>query len=216
MVIAAYVLYAAIQIALLAFAIRLLLRDRHWLLAAFVINVFGLAYDNLAIGLGSLIGPGDTLMALSYPRYAIHALTTPLFGMIGLCLAQSAGVGWARSRAASTAFWAITLPALAWAIYTDLIALRLEPATSMGTLRYANAAASGAPIPAIIAITLLIICGGGILARARWPWLLIGALVMFATAGSAAKLGVVANLGEIALVAGIVATAQRFPRRIPH
>ncbi len=215
MVTTAYLCYAAVQLVMFTFLVRLVARDRHWLLVACAINVFGLVYDNLILGLGYLLGPGPTLMALNYPRYLIHALTTPLFGLLGLYLARNAGARWARGRAATVIFWLLTVPALARAIYLDLIILRLEPVATMGPLRYSNASLSAPPLSEITVIVLLIVCGAGLLARARWPWLLLGSLLMFIAAGLAPKIGVVANLGEVALVAGIVATAWRFPRPAP-
>lgn len=210
MITLAYMVYAAVQFALLFLAARLFSRNPHWIMVPFLINVFGLSYDNLIIGLGHLIGPGPTLLALNYPRYAIHALTTSLFGVLGLHLARQAGVGWAQGRGVTIAFWVITLPTLARAIYIDLITLRMEPVLSMGTLRYANASAGGPPISEIVSIVLLIICGIGIAVHTRWPWLLLGSLVMFTMASIAPTIGIVANFGEIALVAGIVITAHRF------
>jgi hypothetical protein len=210
MVTAAYIGYAAVQLVLLASLVRLFARHPHWVLVPFLINVFGLAYDNLAVGAGQLIGPGPLLMALSVPRYAIHALTTPLYGLVGLHLARHAGVRWAQGRGMLIVFTLITLPALALGIYTDLIVLHMEPVVSMGTLRYANASASGPPLPSIAAIIMLIACGIGVAIHTRWPWLLLGALVMFVMAGAAAKVGVISNFGEIAMVAGMVATGYRF------
>lgn len=212
MVTAAHLIYATAQIALLVLAIRLLARDRHWLLLIFVLNIFGLVYDNLVIGLGHLIGPGETLMALNYPRYVVHALTTPVLGMVGLYLARNVAVEWAWGRKATVTFWVITVAALGWAIYTDLLLLRMELVSFAETVRYANAAANGPPLPSLASMTLLMFCGIGIFVHARWPWLFLGSLVVFTTAAFAAGIGVVANLGEIAMVAGIVATAQRFPR----
>lgn len=209
---AVYLAYAIAQLVLTVFLVRLYLRDRHWTLLAFAINVAGICYDNLAIGFGHLIGPGPTLMALNYPRYLIHATTTPLIGMLGLYLARNAGVAWAWGRKALVIFWAITIPILALAIYNDLIMLRLEPAYSAGTLRYANAAAEGPPLPAIVGMLMVLVCGVAIIIRARWPWLFLGALVMFVLAAAAASLGLVANLGEVAFVSGVVATCMRFPR----
>jgi phosphoglycerol transferase MdoB-like AlkP superfamily enzyme len=38
----------------------------------------GLVYENLILGLGGLIGYGDTLKALNTPRFISHALFTPM------------------------------------------------------------------------------------------------------------------------------------------
>lgn len=210
MVTIAYVCYALTQLVLLGFAVRLFARNPHWIFIPFLINVFGLAYDNLMIGLGHLLGPGQTLMALNYPRYFIHALTTSLFGLLGLHLARHAGVRCAQGRGMLISFLLITLPALARAIYVDLIMLRMVPVESMGTLRYANAFVSGPPLSEIVSILLVIVCGIAVVAHTRWPWLLVGSLVMFIMAAIAPTIGIIANFGEIALVVGLVTTGYRF------
>jgi hypothetical protein len=212
MVTAAHLVYAVAQTALLVLAVRLLVRDRHWTLLVFVINIAGLVYDNLVIGLGHLIGPGETLMALNYPRFLVHAATTPLLGMLGLYLTRNTGVDWAWGRKALITFWTLTLAMLGWAIYNDLVLLRMEPVAFAETVRYANAAVSGPPLPAITVMTLVMFCGIAVFVRARWPWLFLGSLVVFTTAAFAASIGVVANLGEIFFVAGTIATGYRFPR----
>lgn len=211
MVTAAYLVYALAQLALLVMVVRLLLRDRHWTYAVLTVNVAGLVYDNLILGFGAQIGAGATLMALNYPRFVIHALTTPLLGMIGLYLARNAAVEWAWGRRALISFWALSLAALAWSAYTDLALLRLE-LVSEGALRYRNAGVSGPPLPAITAMVLLMFAGMGVIIRTRSAWLFTGALVMFSAAAFAASIGLVANLGEIVLVAGLVVTGMRFQR----
>lgn len=207
MVSTAYLAYAFAQFGLLVTAIRLFIRNPHWVLVPFLINTTGLVYDNLAIGFGHLIGPGQTLMLLNYPRYIIHATTTSFLGLLGLYLAQQAGVAWAKQRPMVIAFWCVTLLALSRGIYIDLIKLDMVQTFDMGTLRYSNAAMTGAPFSEIAAILMVMVCGLGIAIHNRWPWLFLGALTMFIMASLAAKIGVIANLGEIALVAGIVVTA---------
>lgn len=212
MVTAAHLVYALAQLAMLVLALRLLARDRHWTLAIFVINIAGLVYDNLVIGFGHLIGPGDTLMALNYPRFLVHALTTPLLGMLGLYLTRNAAVEWAWGRKALITFWVVSLSMLGWAVYNDLVLLRMEPAFFAETVRYANEAVQGPPLPAIASMTLVMFCGIAVFVRARWAWLFLGSLIVFTTAAFAASIGVVANLGEVFFVAGAVATGYRFPR----
>lgn len=212
MVTAAHLVYALAQLGLLILIIRLLARDRHWTLALLAVNVAGLVYDNLVLALGYLAGPGDMLMALNYPRFLVHALTTPLLGMLGLYLARNAAVEWAWGRRALITFWVLSLSALAWSAYTELGLLRLELVADGGALRYRNAGTSGPPLPAITAMVLLMFAGMGVFIRTRWAWLFVGALVMFSAAAFASTIGVIANLGEVALVAGLAFTSRAFGR----
>lgn len=207
----AHVVYAVAHLALLVLTIRLFARDRRWTLLLLGVSIAGLAYDNLVIGLGHLIGPGDTLMALNYPRFLIHVVTTPLLAILGLDMVRNTTIEWAWGRRAAISFWLLTVAMLAWGAYNDLVLLRMEPVTFGETVRYANAAVKGPPLPALVVMVLLMFCGIGVFVRTRWPWLLVNTIVMFTAAAFAASIGVVANLGELALMLGLVLTAQRFP-----
>ncbi|MEI7772257.1 MAG: hypothetical protein WCI67_19865 [Chloroflexales bacterium] len=217
MVTAVHVIYAAAHLAMLWMSIRLFARDRRWTLLALAVTIAGLVYDNLVLGLGSLIGPGATLMSLNYPRFVIGAITLPLLGMLGLDLARNTTIEWAWTRRAAVSFWLLTLSMLAWGLAYDVVSLRMvltpTDAASYATeaLRYTNDAVKGPPLPALTVMTLLMFCGIGVFVRTRWPWLLVNAIIMFTVAAFASGFGIVANLGELVLIVGLVLTAQRFP-----
>ncbi len=160
MVTAVHVVYAAAHLALLAMAVRLLIRDRRWTLLLLSVSIAGLVYDNLVIGLGHLIGPGATLMGLNYPRFLIHAITTPLLGILGLDLVRNTTIEWAWSRRAAVSFWLLTLSMLAWGFYNDVILLTMEQVNFAETVRYANAAVKGPPLPALTVMVLLDVLAG--------------------------------------------------------
>ncbi|WP_129633694.1 hypothetical protein [Candidatus Oscillochloris fontis] len=205
-----YFACASIQFNLLAAATRLFIRNPHWVLIPFLTTVTALVYDNLVIGLGHMIGPGRTLMLLNYPRYITHATASSFFGLVGLYLAQQAGVTWAKQRTMIVTFWGVTLLALGRGIYVDMIKLDMVPNFDMGTLRYSNAATRGLPLPEMATILMVMVSGLGIAIHNRWPWLFVGSLTMFVMAGLARKIGIMANIGEMALVAGIVVTGYHF------
>lgn len=211
MVTAAHLIYAALHVALLVVALRLLGRDRRWTMAILAITIASLVYDNLVIGLGHLLGPGELLQSLNFPRFLAHAIFTPLLGIIGLELARNGSVDWAWTRRGAISFWVLVLSAIAWGLYTDVAQLRMEPAFAGETVRYANANAGGPPLPALTVMSLLMFAGLGLIIRHRWPWLFLGAVAMFTIAAFASGLGIVANLGEVLLLASIVISAQRFP-----
>jgi hypothetical protein len=211
MVTAVHVIYAAAQLALLGMTLRLFARDRRWTLLLLALSLAGMIYDNLVMGLGHLVGPGATLMSLNYPRFLIHAIGTPLLGIVGLDLVRNTTIEWAWTRRAAVSFWLLTLTMIAWGFYNDVILLRMEPATFAETVRYTNAAVKGPPLPALTVMVLLMFCGIGVFVRTRWPWLLISPIVMFTAAAFASGLGVASNLGELILMIGLVLTAQKFP-----
>jgi hypothetical protein len=206
-----YLLFAFINIALFIMAIQLLRQHRQPVHLFLVLVVFGLAYDNLIIGLGQFIGAGTALQWLNFPRYAIHALVTPLLILVGLYLARYAGVRWCWGQKVTFLFSIITLALILLGSYTDMLRLQLEPALEGGVIRYKNAAAFGPPLPAIITIVILIGFGIAIVRRTRWPWLLLAAVFMFIASAGSPALSILTNIGEVVLAAGLVFTARRFP-----
>lgn len=207
-----FLTYAAVHLAFLYLAYRLWqARPRLYLL--FLCAIIGaLAYDNLIIGLGRFVGEGSLLRALNVPRYVLHALLTPTMLLVGLQLARNAGVGWAWQPRRARIFVAFTLLLIAVGVYFDIVRLRLAPESDFGTLRYVNDAAVGPPIAAILTVLGLIAFGVAVWRLHRWAsWLLVGSTVMFLASAAGSALGLLTNIGEIALVAGMVLTARRFP-----
>ena len=55
----------------------------------------GLGFDNAILGLGAMIGIGDTILSLNMVRYAFHAVGTPLLMIAGITLARNRSITWA-------------------------------------------------------------------------------------------------------------------------
>ncbi len=211
MVTLAYLAYAVIHVGLLLLTLRLWRANRHTALLLLALGLAALVYDNLVIGLGWLIGEGAGLQALNLPRFWLHAIVTPLFGVVGLWLARNAAVDWAWSRKAAISFGVLLALMIGLGLYNDVLNLRMAPVYSGETVRYKNAATAGPPLAALTVMMMLIFCGIGIFIRTRWSMLLISTVAAFGIIAFAASLGLVANLGEICMVAGLVLGAQRFP-----
>jgi hypothetical protein len=203
--------YALIHFILLQRVFALYRREGHWVQLLLLISISGLAYDNLIVGIGQWIGAGDLLMNLNYPRFVLHALTTPLLGMIGLTAARNGLTDWAWGKRGTISFWIISLSALSWAIYADLWGLQLVVNNELGLVRYSGAGESGPPLASITPMTLLMFTGIGLWVRDRWSWLFLGSLVMFSAAAFASGLGLVANLGEILMMVSVIATLAKYP-----
>jgi hypothetical protein len=208
-----FLAYALAQAVALIFALRLLKRDRHFSVALLCASAAGLVYDNAVLGLGSTIGAGSTLQSLNLGRFAIHAITTPLLAILGVTLARNAFVEWAWTRKTAIAYALIVGSAIAYTVYADVFRFKPELTRFADTLRYVNGASSGPPLAAITAMTLLIFLGISMFVKTKWHWLLTVSVLMFGVASFASNLGVVANLGEVALMAGLVATVQKFPTK---
>lgn len=171
--------------------------------------VIGLIYENLILGLGGLIGYGDTLKALNTPRFVSHALFTPMLIIYAIGMARMAGLNWAQSRAWHIAFCVLATGLIAFGAYQDILNLRLVPyEAGAQVLGYRNdfALLKGPPIPAVSAILVVIVVGGLLLWRRRWAGLLAGGVVMLVGAMLMLRFPLGGNLGELALGLAIVAT----------
>ncbi|MFF5081054.1 hypothetical protein ACFY36_28725 [Actinoplanes sp. NPDC000266] len=197
---AVFGLIAVAETALLILVLRL---PSGWARTLLALVVAALIWDNAVIALGSTIGPGAVLQALSVPRFVTHALLVPLLVLIAAGLA---GVADLRPFILTTALL------IGIGVYGDIVTLALEPTHYAGTVRYTNAASNGPPIAAIAVILILIAFGVLLLRRHRSPWLLAGAATMFAAA--AIGLPWLANLGELALAVAVYLT-MRLPRKLP-
>lgn len=200
-------LIAVTEVVLLGLVIAMRRRHPDWALTLLIVVILALIWDNTVIAIGATVGEGDTLEALSYPRYITHGLLVPLLIMVGVGLGRRHGVRSLAGRAAPAAFGALTVALILAGIYLDIINLDLEPTRYADTLRYTNTASHGAPIPAVVTILVLIGIGATLLIRTRWPWLLAGAVAMFVAAGLGALAFWTGNIGELLLILSIWWTA---------
>lgn len=181
-----------------------------WTLALFAV-IFGLVYDNFALGLGRFVGEGEMLKALNAPRYWIHALFTPLMIIFAWYVAKRAGLGWAQKIGGYALFGTLTLIMIGIGVNEDILKLELGFAQESDVLRYRNLSTKGPPIPAIVAILTMVIVGVLLAWKKKWPWLAIGAILMFVfTAGDRMLPDIFTNIGEISLALGALATDRRF------
>lgn len=209
-----FLLYALIHAALFAWALALLVRYRHAATVPLLIVTFGLIYDNAMLAAGGAIGHGELLERLSVPRFFMHAVGTPLLMLAALALMRRAGVKWARTSLAAIAIAGLTPAMIAVGFDADMIGLQLEAKSIAGVVSYGNAATSGPPIAPTVTIAILIAAGVGVWRHGGGPWLLLGSLVQLAAAMIGDAIVIAGNLGEVALLAGLVVTDSRLSRRI--
>lgn len=170
--------------------------------ARIVVVVAGaLAYDNGVIALGRPLGQGELLEGLNAGRFAGHALFTPLLIVVGALLARA-------GRTLLTVAGGLAAVLVALGVYTDIVRLRLVPERYADTLRYVNDNAAGPPVPAVVAILVLLAAGAVLWRRDGWPWLFAGAVAMFAAAAGGFAVPWLGNLGELVLLATIVLTVR--------
>jgi hypothetical protein len=220
--------YAVAHAILMAWGLRLWRRDHAPGAPIIVMIAAGLIYDNFMIAIGATIGAGDLLAALSWPRFALHAICTPFTIIAVWQFANAAEFAWARDRRAWAVVWVFVAAMIALGVQTGLIGLQIHPACYQGILRYssavseaqlcfagqATAAGHGPPIPSI-STGVFALGIGVVLWRGRgWPWLFVGALIMMgAAAVPTSQFGLGAsNGGEVLLLTAYAATAAHFSR----
>ncbi|MEU8002979.1 hypothetical protein AB0B66_17625 [Catellatospora sp. NPDC049111] len=175
----------------------------------------GLAYDSGAVAVGRLLGFGPALEAVNAPRYWIHAVFTPLLVVATAALAARLGVTWLRHKAVRIVGSVLVTALIALGVAADVVALRLEPREYADTLRYVNAATAGPPVPAIVTMLVVVVIGALVWRTARFPWLCLGGIAMFAAAGAAAAHFWLGNVGELLLQLAVLAAVLRAARPAP-
>ncbi|MDX6741875.1 hypothetical protein [Actinocorallia sp. A-T 12471] len=203
------VLMAVVCVCLLALAV-VAARTRTPVGIALAVLTVGLAYDNGAIAVGTVLGYGDALEAVNVPRYWIHALFTPLLIVVGAVLARRLGVSVGTPLLAGAGVLAAALVVVG--LVTEAFGLHLKPETYADALRYVHAEPGGPPLAAIATIVVLGVVGAVVWRKAGFPWLFAGAVTMFVAAGVGFAHFWISNLGELALQTGIVATLLRSTR----
>lgn len=225
---AIFILLAALNLALLIWGLRLYRRVPAGGLTMLLLPILFLPYDNAIVALGRFIGEGNLLRDLNWPRFAAHALLTPLWIIAAGALARQAGLGWARSRWVMGAFCVLATGLIVLLDIPKLLTLQLHPACFADTVRYADSvsasqlcsptqpvtAGGGPPIAAIIAIVVLLVVSVLVWRKARWPWMFAGAVVMFLTAAAPPSLvgPGVGSMGEVGLGAALLATTWHLSR----
>ena len=210
-----FLLYAAGHLALFGWALILFLRHRHPATVPLLVVTFGLVYDNALLAGGAAIGHGDMLERLSVPRFFMHAFGTPLLMLSALGLLQRSGASWSRSALIAASFAVLTIAMIAVGVEADLLRLELAPKATAGVVSYGNTASHGPPVAPIVTIIVLIASGVVIWRRKAGPWLLLGALVQFAAAAIGDAIVIAGNLGELALLAGLVISDWRLSTAQP-
>jgi hypothetical protein len=219
-----FYLQTAVQIALLIWLLRIRARTGAAAATVLLIPQLGLVYDNLIVALGSTIGLGSTLQMLSWPRFWIHWL----FGcwlIIGAgSILRLADFRWAQARAAMATFCLITVGLMAYDL-PHFWSSQLYPVCEKGLVRYSTAVAaekfclpdqvsvkSEFPLAAISTCVVVIIVGIELLRRRRFPWMLVGGVLMFISATPLVARLKLDNLGEVFIAGGCIWAVARFAK----
>lgn len=225
-----HIALAIMHVAIAIITFRLYQRERSIGLAILVVIAIGLFYDNLVVGLGASIGIGDTLEAMSIPRFIIHAVFTPLLLITGYQLSNQAGLAWTENRKTHMVLLLVVGALILGGIAQNFVNSHLLPACHNGTVRYSERITESQlceafiypegvteqrgmpPLASISTIVVLLGMGISIWRKTGWKWMFLGALIMFICAAVPASIvGLwVGNTGEVILLASMMVSAYRF------
>ncbi len=197
-----HIMIGVLMVILLIVALRQLRRKFNSYGLIIIAITAGLVWDNFILGFGGMIGYGETLKTLNAPRFITHALLTPMLIIYAFGMARMIGLKWAQSRAWHIAFCVLATALIALGSVQDIFNLKLVPyEADAQVLGYRNdfVLFRGPPIPAVVAIIVVIVVGALMLWRARWGWLIAGGALMFVGAMAMLRFPVVGNIGELAL-----------------
>lgn len=210
MLTAAYLLYAVAQTALAVWAFRIYRKDPSAGTLTLMLPIAAVVYDNVAVAVGSFVGAGPLLEALSFPRFLGHALLTPVWIVTAVAFAIRSGAFAGRERVMSIGSWVLYAAMVLIGLVNSVVLLSFELVRLGDLVYYTNGGGiPGPPAPSIVMTLVVIVCGAIVLKRMRWPWMLAGALFMFVAAAIPRAIAgfVVSNSGEVIMAASLVATA---------
>jgi len=173
--------------------------------------IFSLIYNNLVISVGSLLGEGNLLQSLSLVRFLLHATFTPLLMVTAMEFAVRVEVRWVQSRLSRIVIWLAAVSLMGFGVVVEwLLTGDLGLEAFLGTLRYEHLHGFP-PFPAFLTILVVTILGVLIWRTLKWPWVLIGGIVMFVGSVIPSDLvGPVVEAGvEVLWIGSLVATEQR-------
>ena len=205
-----FLIVGLIQLSIAIYGTKQLRSHFNWYALLVLIVVYGLAYDNLVLASGVLLGEGGTLKALNAPRFWIHALFTPAMIIAAFGALRMTGSNFGKSRTAHIVICVVTTALIILGSYIDIINLDLVLEPENGILKYSNhfVLIPGPPIPSVLTILFALVFGVMMWRNIKWPWLFVGSLLMF-IAAPMASVPIFQNIGEIAFAAGLVTTQIR-------
>ena len=208
-----FLIVGLIQLSIAIYGTKQLRNHFNWYALLVLIVVYGLAYDNIVLASGALLGEGAILKTLNAPRFWIHALFTPAMIIAAFGALRMTGSKFGKSRTAHIIICVVTTALVVLGSYIDIIRLDLVYESENGIFKYINqfVLIPGPPIPAVMTIIFALVFGVMMWRNIKWPWLFVGSLLMF-IAAPMASVPIFQNIGEVAFAAGLVTTQIRAAR----
>ncbi len=206
-------IFAVLYAALFIWSIR----SHKWMLSSVILLVVAaLIYDNGIIAIGHLIGEGTTLEMLNSWRFWLHAFCTPMLILFSVAMMREAGIHWAQKKWVLIVGVIYTIIAIIVEYRETLADFSIEAKQEYGALSYsATEPASGPPLMILLVLAMLLLAGIMLWRKAKWPWMLIGTVIM--TIGSAVPINIgsnaITNAFELILLFTLVWTKKKMDRR---
>lgn len=207
-----YAIYTAVHLSLLLWGVQIW-RRHHTLSTALLVAIsFGLFYDNLILALGTWLGEGPLLLALSWPRFILHQLVLPWMIVAAYDQARLTGASWTKWKWGRGTAVLLSILIMILGILTRLLPVVLEPELMDGVVRYVARNVSGPPLVSIVSIGLVGVMGLSWWRQKQWPWLTLIVILVFIGEGypSEAVRRVVGSGLEAVLMALLYLTTVRF------
>lgn len=215
---AAYFGYSIAQAALAVWAFTMWRKERTAAALTLMLPPAAVVYDNLMIALGSYIGTGPLLEALTVPRFLGHALFTPIWIVTAVAFALRAGAFAGRERTFVIGSWVLYGSMVVIGLINEVFSFAGEIVYEGDVVYYTNVGRVFTPPPPSLTMLLVVLVCGAIVAwrtRGRWPWMLLGAVpVLLSQAGRTDEVAfVLINSSEVIMSLSLVATLAFFRRR---
>jgi hypothetical protein len=215
---AAYFGYAIAQGALGIWAFTIWRKERTAVAFTLMLPPLTVVYDNLMIALGSYIGPGPLLEALTVPRFVGHSLFTPIWIVAAVGLALRAGAFAGRERGFVIGSWALYGAMVLVGLYNEVISFVGEIVYEGDVVYYTNVGRAFTPPPPSLTMLVVVLVCGAIVAwrtRGRWPWMFLGGLPVIASQAVQTDEAafVFVNSAEVIMSLSLVATLWYFRKR---
>jgi hypothetical protein len=217
-----FLIYAFLQAVLCVWLWRVWRRTGALIAAVLLIPQFFLVWDNLVVGLGRYIGFGDVLYALSWPRFWAHWLSGCWLIIAAGSILRLAGIGWAQRPASMAAFCGLATAGILYDL-PYFWTKELMPVCEYDLIRYSVQAskevlcspdqpivASSGALVSIVTCLVVIAAGIVLMVRRRFPWLMVGGILMFISATPWFARLKLDNAGEVCIACGAIWALAHF------
>ncbi|MGL5794985.1 MAG: hypothetical protein ACRC06_11375 [Waterburya sp.] len=200
---------ALIEWILIGWSVYLWRQSKSLAMIVLPVVLVSISYDNLVLGIGSLIGEGTLLQNLSVGRFLLHDVVIPFFITIGVELAYQASAKWAN-KSIRILSWLLAIGLAGGNIADSFMGIDLVPIQFDGVLRYVLATVSP-PIITIVANVFILLIGIGLWIRLKWQGLFLGsAITLLGNAIPPAMVGTLpGSASEFILALFLVLTEQQ-------